>query len=71
MPTSEKPRRKPRKPAQEFFYLDDHHDRQDADLHNDILDDGDHAAARAVSTQVMKRLGLTAKQIAALTKETH
>ncbi|MGY3278134.1 hypothetical protein [Bradyrhizobium sp. S3.7.6] len=67
MPTSAK--RKPRKGGEEFFVLDDNHDRQDNVLHDPILDGGDHAAARSVSIAVMKRLGLSAKQIAALTKE--
>jgi hypothetical protein len=66
MPTSAK--RKRREPAQEFFVLDDNHDKQDAELHQPILDGGDHAAARNVSTAVAKRLGLTSKQLAALTK---
>lgn len=52
-------KRKPRKSdgGTEFFYLDNNHDKQDANLHNAILDDGDHEAARAVSRAVMKRLG--------------
>ena len=41
----------------EFFYLDDNHDKQDADLHSPIIDDGDHETARAASRAVMKRLG--------------
>jgi hypothetical protein len=51
-----------------MFYLDDDHERQDADFHNPILDGGDHAAAEHTSLAVMKRAGLTPKQIAALTK---
>ena len=39
-------------------------DRQDAELYQPILDGGDHMAAGAVSSDIMKRLGLTAKQIA-------
>jgi hypothetical protein len=53
--------------AQEFFDLDDDHQRQDADLHEPILADGDHAAALAVGKAVMMRLGLSAERIAALT----
>jgi hypothetical protein len=37
-------------------------DRRDTELHQPILDDGDGAAARRIDT-VMKRLGLTAKQV--------
>jgi hypothetical protein len=68
MPTSAKQPKKPHKPAQEMFYLDDDHERQDADFHNPILDGGNHAAAEQTSLAVMKRAGLTPKQIAALTK---
>lgn len=59
----------PKHKAVEFFYLDDNHNRQDADLHQSIIDEGDHAKARAVSIKVMKRLGLSDEQIAKLTKE--
>jgi hypothetical protein len=68
MPTSAK-RRKRNGGGEEFFYLDDDHQKQDAEFHDPIVDDGDHASARKVSVAVMKRLGLTPKQIAALTKE--
>jgi hypothetical protein len=54
--------------AEEFFYLDDDDQRQDADLHEPILAGGDHDAARAVSKAVMKRLGLSNERIAALMK---
>jgi hypothetical protein len=54
--------------AEEFFYLDDDDQRQDADLHDSILAGGDHDAARAVSKAVMKRLGLSSERIAALMK---
>jgi hypothetical protein len=56
---SEKPKSKK---AQEFFYRDGPM-RADADLHNEILADGDHAAAEAVSRKVSKRIGLTDAQI--------
>ena len=59
MPTSEK--EKPKK-AHEFFYRDGPF-RADANWHNEILADGDHAAAEAVSRQVAKRIGLTDEQI--------
>lgn len=69
MPTSAK-RPKKRRPdhARDFFYLDESGERQDAEFHNPILDGGDHAAAEKTSIAVMKRLGLTASQIAALSK---
>lgn len=53
----------PKPKALEFFHLDDDHNRQDADLHAAILDEGDHKSARAVSRSVMKRLGFTAEKI--------
>ena len=54
--------------AVEFFYLDDDHERQDADLHSSIIDDGNHEAARSVSRSVMKRLGFSAEKIDRLLK---
>jgi hypothetical protein len=68
MPMSEKPKPAPRKPqpsgkAQEFFYEDDTGTRQDAALHQVILDEGDHAAALAIGRKVAKRLGLSDAQI--------
>jgi prefoldin subunit 5 len=36
----------------EFFYRDEHGKPQDADLHNPILEAGDHAAALAISERV-------------------
>jgi hypothetical protein len=60
MPTSAKPKR--RRPAQEMFYLGDDHSRQDAELHDAILKDGDHDAAQAVSDKVRKRLGIERKE---------
>lgn len=44
--------------AEEFFYLDKDHKKQDAKLHEPILAAGDHAAALAVSDAVRKRLGI-------------
>jgi len=58
MPTSEKQNGK----AHELFYRDGPL-RADADLHNEILADGDHARAEAVSRAVSKRLGLSDQQI--------
>jgi hypothetical protein len=54
--------------SSEFFYLDDNHNKQDADLHQPILDGGDHEAARAVSRAVMKRLGFPDDKIDGLLK---
>lgn len=60
MPTSAKPKRRK---ANELFYLDDDHKRQDAKLHESILADGDHDAALAVSDAVRKRLGIERKDV--------
>jgi hypothetical protein len=49
-------RRRQRRRASEFFYYDDQNQRQDADLHNPILSEGDDAAALAVSEAVRKRI---------------
>jgi hypothetical protein len=69
MPTSEtNPKSKPPSLAEEFFYEDENGVRQDAALHQDILDAGDHDAAMAVSRVVAKRLGLTDEQISKLLK---
>jgi cyanate lyase len=57
MPTSGKSK------AEEFFYEDADGNRADAELHQPILDDGDHAKAQAVSRKVAKRLGLSDEQI--------
>jgi len=54
--------------AEEFFYETEDGTRADAELHQDILDDGDHATAQAVSRKVAKRLGLTDEQISRLFK---
>jgi hypothetical protein len=49
-----------RKPAQEFFRRDGFGRRQDEDLHNEILDEGDHDVAKEVSRRVRDRiLGIT------------
>jgi hypothetical protein len=61
------PRKAKRRAAEEFFYLDNNHDRQDADLHQPILDGGDHETATAIGKAVMKRLGLSDEAIEKLT----
>lgn len=61
MPMSEKPNQK----RPEFFYWKDRQ-RADADLHNPIIDGGDHAKARSVSRAVGKRLGLSDEDLDAL-----
>lgn len=60
MPTSEKPKKQP-----EFFYTRKGK-REDADLHNPIVDDGDHAKAESVSRKAAKRAGLSDAEIDAL-----
>jgi hypothetical protein len=57
MPMSGNPKR-PQHKASEMFYIDEHGQRQDAEIHNAILDDGDHEAALAVSNAVRERLGI-------------
>jgi hypothetical protein len=47
---------KPSQPAKEFFYRDGPL-RADAELHNAILDDGDHDAAAEVSRARLKAKG--------------
>jgi len=59
MPTSAKPKQSE---AREFFYLDGGQ-RADAGLHEDILAEGDDAAARQVSDAVKARI-LGAKKTA-------
>jgi HK97 family phage prohead protease len=54
----------PKKPRELFFWRD--HQAHDADLHNPILDDGDHGKAEGVSRKVAKRLGLSDADIEAL-----
>lgn len=56
MPTF--PRSRRRREATEMFYVDENGKKQDADLHNPILDEGDHEAALAVSNAVRARLGI-------------
>jgi hypothetical protein len=56
---------KPKKQRELFYWGDDHLAHDDA-LHNPILEQGDHAAAQAVSREVGKRLGLTDADIDAL-----
>jgi len=60
MPTSPKENK-----TEEFFYWQDHQ-RNDADLHEEILAGGDDDKAKAVSRKVMRRLGLSDEDIAAL-----
>ena len=60
---------KPRKGGGgELFYVDEHGNKQDAALHEEILRDGDHAAAKAVSDKIRARILITATEadIAAL-----
>jgi hypothetical protein len=45
-----------RRNGTEFFYEDEQGNKQDADLHNPILEQGDHAAALAVSRAVLARI---------------
>ena len=47
---------KPRKGGGELFYVDEHGNKQDAELHEEILRDGDHAAAKAVSDPIKARI---------------
>lgn len=54
------------KEQRELFYWGDDHQAHDAELHQSILDQGDHAAAQRVSRQVGKRLGLSDADIDAL-----
>jgi hypothetical protein len=66
---------KPRKGG-DLFYLDEHGNKQDAALHEEILSQGDHAAAKAVSDRIKARIPREAGRdpdepladIAALTK---
>lgn len=66
MPTSpaKKPPHDPR--SYEGVYFDEDGQRQDADIHNPILDAGDHAAAIGVSRALAAELELTAEEMAAL-----
>jgi hypothetical protein len=47
---------KPRKGGGELYYLDEHGNKQDAELHEEILSQGDHAAAKAVSDKIKARI---------------
>jgi hypothetical protein len=51
--------------GRELFYFEKHL-IEDAKLHDVIIADGDEEAARRVSDKVARRLGLSAKEIAAL-----
>jgi hypothetical protein len=53
--------------ASELFRWENHQ-RADADLHEEILSQGDHAAADAVSRAVAKRRGLSDSDVDALNK---
>jgi len=48
--------------ASEVFYRD-HYARADADIHEAIIAEGDHAAANTVSRAVAQRLGLSPERI--------
>lgn len=56
-------------PSQEFCYVDDDGKRQDADLHNEILDEGEADVAEEQSRMVMQRAGLSQDQIELLLKK--
>ena len=47
---------RPRAGGGELYYLDEHGNKQDAELHEEILRDGDHAAAKAVSDKIKARI---------------
>lgn len=49
----------------EGYYIGDHQ-RQDAEIHDPILADGDDAGAREISRGVMRRLGFSEEKITAL-----
>jgi hypothetical protein len=49
----------------DFYYIENHR-FQDEKIHAEILADGDHEAARKVSDQVARAIGLTDAEIAAL-----
>lgn len=49
-----------------LFSMDENGQRQDARLHGEILNAGDHVAAQAVGMAVMRRAGLSPKAIASL-----
>jgi hypothetical protein len=66
MPTSGRRSKPPPKTASEFFYRPEGKIKHDADLHDAILDDGDHARAEGVGRSVAQRLGLKPERIEAL-----
>jgi hypothetical protein len=45
-----------------FFYMKNGQ-REDENIHNQILEEGDHARAQAVSRKVAKEIGLTDEEI--------
>jgi hypothetical protein len=49
-----------------MFYRPDGKTKQDADIHNGILDEGDHAAAEKSGRAAMERAGLSPERIEAL-----
>jgi hypothetical protein len=51
------PKPQPKKQGgEEFFYVDADGKKRDAELHNAILDDGDHDAAKAISDKIRARI---------------
>lgn len=51
------PKPQPKKQSgEEFFYVDADDKKRDAELHNAILDEGDHDAAKAVSDKIKARI---------------
>jgi hypothetical protein len=53
----------------EFFYIDADGKKQDAALHNAILDAGDHHAATEVGKEVARRAGISEDMILKLYAE--
>jgi hypothetical protein len=51
----------------DFYYIKGGK-KLDANIHDEILDDGDHAAAKKVSDQVAKDVGLSEAEIESLSK---
>jgi hypothetical protein len=47
----------------EFFYKDKDGKKQDAALHDAILNDGDHHAATEVGKEIARRLGISEDMI--------
>ena len=58
MPTSDERQSRKRDRGGYLFYRDEDGEKQDAELHQEILDQGDHDAAREISRRVMERHGL-------------